>query len=1056
MTGLKGISLLLLVSLGVLLMVVAGAEDAEGATITVPDDYPTIQSAIDNATDYDTLFIKDGLYIESVVVYKPLTIIGESQTSTVIHNNDPYAVLIVGHRVSLSSVMVQGTTTGAGLILQASNCVIEDVTVKDSLWGIWVNRGYHNVVRNVQCLDNSWQGLLVEEADDTLLQDVTCKGNNEGINVRAAVNTTLRNCRMIENRVHGFLAQRLVGVYETEGIRLLNCIMSQNILSGCEIDFTDRVTIEGCTVEDNGAHGIIVRSSNDTIVRGCTVRNYLRFGIGYSGDWVGSRCTIEDNILEDEGSSWSDILVRYSKDCRIIDNKVTCQGGPISLAATNDTFVSGNVLTSTNDNQSLSYPGIIVARGKQGQGQPSNNVTILDCIVRGFEQGMAIRAAVGITISGCTVEDADVGIFIMDQGFGDVPFVDGFIEDCTFIGCGLDIQGMTRGSIKGNIIEGAGTGIFINATIYPVDDNLFISNVIMDCTEYGLYFNATNGTNIFYLNDFINNTEHASAPGPNDEFDNGKEGNHWDDYSERYPDASVVGVVWDTPYAVGMSTIMDQFPLAYVFNNEAPMADAGEPQYVSAGTIVELDGSGSSDDYGISNYSWTFNYFDTPLELKGKVVTFPFLLIGDYEVFLEVKDVWGNSGFDSTLIVVRDDEPPVANAGVDIYVDMGKEFTLTGSASTDNGFIVTYEWSVDPEGLDRVMEGEAAMFTIDVPGDYAAVLRVYDEAGNWDIDDVTIHVLDTEDPVADAGRDFAADQGEVVTLFGGWSRDNVAVFSWTWTFPEDGEVMIEVGETVDREFPIPGAYTIMLNVSDAAGNWDVDELRLTVRDTEPPVADAGMDIQGDQGTLVTLDGTDSTDNVGVVGFIWLFAEGSNLKNLLGAEASYQFDIPGEYELELQAWDAAGNVGFDWVIVTVNEVGTITPWRLGPFKDDSGELGGVRVEVLLDGNPYVAYTDDDGEALFIVGIGHLVSPASVLAEKEGWKTLEFTKELDSNGDAIGSIPVMKRDKGGDGDDDDDDDDDDIDWLAWGLVIILMIAYAGTLLYLSDAAKRADEE
>ena len=90
------------------------------------------------------------------------------------------------------------------------------------------------------------------------------------------------------------------------------------------------------------------------------------------------------------------------------------------------------------------------------------------------------------------------------------------------------------------------------------------------------------------------------------------------------------------------------------------------------------------------------------------------------------------------------------------------------------------------------------------------------------------------------------------------------------------------------------------------------------------------------------------------------------------------------------------------------------------------------------------------------IVHLVSPASVVAEKEGWKTIEFTMELDINGDATGSIPVMKREKGGDGDDDDDDDDDDTDWLAWGLVIVLMIAFAGTLLYLSAAAKRADEE
>jgi hypothetical protein len=80
---------------------------------------------------------------------------------------------------------------------------------------------------------------------------------------------------------------------------------------------------------------------------------------------------------------------------------------------------------------------------------------------------------------------------------------------------------------------------------------------------------------------------------------------------------------------------------------------------------------------------------------------------------------------------------------------------------------------------------------------------------------------------------------------------------------------------------------------------------------------------------------------------------------------------------------------------------------------------------------------------------------VTAAKEGWENLEFQVELDSSGNATGTIPVMKRENDDHGDDD-DDDDDDIDWLAWSLVIILIIAYAGTLLYLSNAAKRAEED
>ena len=48
---------------------------ANGGTIIVPDDYPTIQYAIDNATSGDTIYVRSGTYNESIKVWfkDPLT-----------------------------------------------------------------------------------------------------------------------------------------------------------------------------------------------------------------------------------------------------------------------------------------------------------------------------------------------------------------------------------------------------------------------------------------------------------------------------------------------------------------------------------------------------------------------------------------------------------------------------------------------------------------------------------------------------------------------------------------------------------------------------------------------------------------------------------------------------------------------------------------------------------------------------------------------------------------------------------------------------------------------
>ena len=64
---------------------------AESRTIVVPDDYPTISSAIGNATDGDTIFVKKGTYEENPLkINKTLSLIGEGADSTKISFDPPY------------------------------------------------------------------------------------------------------------------------------------------------------------------------------------------------------------------------------------------------------------------------------------------------------------------------------------------------------------------------------------------------------------------------------------------------------------------------------------------------------------------------------------------------------------------------------------------------------------------------------------------------------------------------------------------------------------------------------------------------------------------------------------------------------------------------------------------------------------------------------------------------------------------------------------------------------------------------------------------------------
>ena len=47
-------------------------------TIIVPDDYPTIQKAINNSNDGDTIFVRAGTYFENLIVDKSIIMTGDN------------------------------------------------------------------------------------------------------------------------------------------------------------------------------------------------------------------------------------------------------------------------------------------------------------------------------------------------------------------------------------------------------------------------------------------------------------------------------------------------------------------------------------------------------------------------------------------------------------------------------------------------------------------------------------------------------------------------------------------------------------------------------------------------------------------------------------------------------------------------------------------------------------------------------------------------------------------------------------------------------------------
>ncbi|MDG6226110.1 MAG: PKD domain-containing protein [Candidatus Thermoplasmatota archaeon] len=264
----------------------------------------------------------------------------------------------------------------------------------------------------------------------------------------------------------------------------------------------------------------------------------------------------------------------------------------------------------------------------------------------------------------------------------------------------------------------------------------------------------------------------------------------------------------------------------------------------------------------------------------------------------------------------QDTKTPIANAGPDLIVDEGTFVVFDGSGSYDDMGIADYLWSfIDNKPV--TLYGVKPAYQFNNPGFFIITLNVQDAVDTWGSDTMRVTVLDISPPSANAGLDLTVDEGTVVTFDGNGSFDNVGIVNWTWTFA-DGDPIVLYGMDPSYQFKTPGAYEVILNVTDEAGHWSTDSMTVTVRDITAPVAVAGPDLIVDEGSIVFFDGSGSSDNVGIFNYTWTFLDGISIA-LYGPQPEYKFNNLGAYIVTLNVSDAAGNWATATMKVTVRDI-----------------------------------------------------------------------------------------------------------------------------------------
>ena len=251
------------VLLALTLAVIAFTGIASASTNYVPDDYSTIQAAVNAASSGDTIIVRAGTYTENVKVEKKrLTIRSENgpdSTIVVAEDQDDHVFQVTADYVKISGFTVEGATGGSGIHLEADYCEISNNDcLNNRLHGIKLENSNNNTILNNKCLNNR-NGILLGYSNNNTISNNNCSNNSwSGITLENSNNNSISNNKCFSNEDLGggiFLDHS-----NSNSLSNNNCSSNKRLNIGVWYSDNNSISNNNCS---NNEYGIVVTNSNN-------------------------------------------------------------------------------------------------------------------------------------------------------------------------------------------------------------------------------------------------------------------------------------------------------------------------------------------------------------------------------------------------------------------------------------------------------------------------------------------------------------------------------------------------------------------------------------------------------------------------------------------------------------------------------------------------------------------------------------------------------------------------------------------------------------------------
>jgi len=227
--------------------------------------YGTIQEAINAATPGETIIIPAGIYQETIIVNKTLTILGKDKLHTIIQKNDATDIVkIVANNVYFSNFTVRNGIHGI-TVTSSNNTITENVAFNNSI-GIHLNKTSHNIVSNNlinKTNTHPGSGIFLNGSTNNLLSNNRILESGEGIYLRGSSNNTVIRNWLTNNSKTGICLMKAEKPTDYNIIR--DNIIEEGACYGIDFWSVKYNVIINNTLKYNGNSFMVSYSNNNTI-----------------------------------------------------------------------------------------------------------------------------------------------------------------------------------------------------------------------------------------------------------------------------------------------------------------------------------------------------------------------------------------------------------------------------------------------------------------------------------------------------------------------------------------------------------------------------------------------------------------------------------------------------------------------------------------------------------------------------------------------------------------------------------------------------------------------